>query len=156
MQNVDRDTQRDKLNGLLGYSQEVFDEMEMYQHMSTSGYNYWRSAALYLSFILQLLVLMSMGIELNMPDESSDFYYKNNFWWICIKVLSVIQMTCSVKYLAEWVRVRSDLAVKKQQRNRESTILEEEKSGEQSKWRKKLEPIARIWNVFTSLCRFES
>jgi hypothetical protein len=40
----------------------------MYQNMSTSGYNYWRSAALYLSFLLQLLVLVSMGIELNLRD----------------------------------------------------------------------------------------
>lgn len=111
---------------------------------------------MYLSFLLQLLVLMTVGIDLNVGFGEADYYYRNNVWWVGIKVLSGVQLFCAGKYLAEWVRVRSDLAVKKHQRDKESTMLEEEKNEEPSRWRKKLEPIARVWNVFISLGKFES
>jgi hypothetical protein len=77
MQTVDRDTQRDKLNGLIGYADEVIEEMEMFQNMTTSSYTYWRSAALYLSFVIQVMVLFLISIDLS--QYSFELYYKNTF-----------------------------------------------------------------------------
>lgn len=114
MQTVDRDTQRDKLNGLIGYADEVIEEMEMFQNMTTSSYTYWRSAALILSFIVQIFVLFMISIELG-PDEFS-LSYRSRLWWLVVKLLSIGQLGCSVYYFVEWVRVRSDLAVKKHTR----------------------------------------
>jgi hypothetical protein len=71
-------------------------------------------------------------------------------WWVCVKLLSVIQLICAVKYLSGWVRVRSDLAVKKQERSRESERWEEGKDHHGGK----NGSLARVWNVFISLCRF--
>lgn len=121
MQTVDRDTQRDKLNGLIGYADEVIEEMEMFQNMTTSSYTYWRSAALYLSFIVQVLVLCMISIDLG-PDNF-ELYYSGRFWWLVVKLLSIGQLGCSIYYFVEWARVRSDLAVKKHTRELKNTTL---------------------------------
>jgi hypothetical protein len=154
MQSVDRDTQRDKLNGLINYADEVIEEMEMFQNMTTSSYTYWRSAALYLSFIVQVLVLFMISIELG-PDNF-DLYYSGRLWWFVVKLLSIGQLACSIYYFVEWVRVRSDLAVKKHTRELKNTMLVEEEEKEQPYFRKKLEPIYRKLFVFISLCKHES
>lgn len=115
MQNVDRDTQRDKLNGLIGYADEVIEEMEMFQNMTTSKYNYWHWTALYLSYFIQVLLLVLVSID--MGPHYIDFYYRRPVWWFVIKILSLAQLVCSFRYVIEWLRVRSDLAVKKHMRS---------------------------------------
>lgn len=55
MQEVDRETQRDKLNGLFGYSEEIIEEMEVLQTFEAEDYDTWRIRAIIISVILNVI-----------------------------------------------------------------------------------------------------
>jgi hypothetical protein len=44
--------------------------MELFQNLTTSGYNYWRNIALWISCIINVLILFSISIDI---DFNSDY-----------------------------------------------------------------------------------
>lgn len=127
---VNRETQRDKLIGILGYREEVFGEIKWnYEMKFQSKINIFRreiplaitselctkvrKAALYLSIFIMVVMLLTVDIEHDVDEMTSEYSYGNFPKNIILKGLSLIQLGLSFGSLVIWIILRHPLALAK-------------------------------------------